>query len=115
MTGSGWCWRGFSGGQYDGIREFEGGQSEAREYVVMVRNHKGRARPARQADASGIAPVTPKMLEAGACVLNARRDDPPYELVSAIYRAMAKVAPPRAKQSVASMTMMEALRLLGHK
>lgn len=82
---------------------------------MTARNQKGRARSKGQADLSEMVPVSPKMLQAGARVLNARRDDPAYELVSAIYRAMAKVAPKSAQQSDVPMTMMEALRLLGHK
>ena len=61
-------------------------------------------------------PVTSRMIEAGLCALEDWKDLPPGELLAAVYRAMAAHAPIGNKDgAVPSPTVLDALRLLGHR
>jgi len=62
--------------------------------------------------AKGIV-VTPRMLRAGALALAATRGASDYELVGAIYRAMAAVAPaPKSAEKVQPANFLEVMRLM---
>ena len=58
--------------------------------------------------------VSPKMIEAGVRAMEVWKDFPPGELVAAVYRAMAAVAPSQTKAAdhVPPANFLEVLRLM---
>ncbi len=61
------------------------------------------------------AAVTPEMIKAGLKALEQWKDLPPGEVMAAVYRAMAAVAPPQGKEiSQPSATVLAVLKRLGH-
>jgi hypothetical protein len=55
------------------------------------------------------------MIKAGLKALEQWKDLPPGEVMAAVYRAMAAVAPPESKETgQPSVTVLEVLKRLGH-
>ena len=63
----------------------------------------------------GQAAVTPEMIKAGLKALEQWKNLPPGEVMAAVYRAMAAVAPPESQETgQPSATVLEDLKRLGH-
>ncbi len=61
------------------------------------------------------AAVTPEMIKAGLKALEQWKDLPPGEVMAAVYRAMAAVAPQESKETgQPSATVLEVLKRMGH-